>query len=125
MSRTREKHSNKLYYLFINGIEKSSTSYEIENVLQTVGTSFKGTKTGERIKETIDPLSGKVIIATTVVTIKTESQLEFKVGHKISEIANPTKNDFSVIVACRSKIQNKRGGKVNKEDIKEWTLELS
>ena len=123
MRRTRQKDGNKVYYLFTNSLKV--TGNMIENDINYAGTSFKATKQGEKLKETVDQLSGRVVQTTTIVTIKTQAQLDFKAGHLVSTIARPNENQMSTIVRVKSSLKNTRGGKRNTEDIRDWVIELS
>ena len=122
MSRTRNKHKQVRLWLF-----KGTTTDVLNNItngVSSIGQLFYAQEDGERLKETYDAISGRVIQSTTVVRYTTQSQLDFSVGDVISTIENPTQLDLSMIQRVSGVIINKRQLH-NREPIRKYTIEVS
>jgi len=122
MSRTRNKYKQVRLWLFKATTTDDSNS--ITNGISSVGQLFYGQEDGERLKETFDAISGRVIKSTTVTKYITQSQLNFSVGDVISTIENPTQLDLSMIQRVSGTIINKRQLH-NREPIRKYTIEVS
>ena len=122
MSRTRNRHKQVRLWLF-----KSTTTDVLNNItngVSSIGQSFYAQEDGERLKETYDAISGRVIQSTTVTKYTTQSQLKFEVGDVISTIENPTQLNLSMIQRVSGVIINKRQLH-NREPIRKYTIEVS
>lgn len=123
MSRTRQKYNSKILYLY--SMTTTDTTNHIKNTFSTIGQPFQADEFGERLVEEKDVLSGRVLQSTTLTKYKTTSQLNFKIGDKVSELPNADQTSMSAIVRTYRKPLNKRGLKHNRDAIYEWTLEIS
>ena len=121
--RTRNDKYNRTYYL--HTIETVDNNNVLTNQINPVGIPFNATLLGERTKNSIDPMSGRVIMSAQVEIIETKSQIEFQYGWKVTEQKEPNENDFSTIIEAKSTLLNTRGGKRNVNELKVWKLTLS
>ncbi len=123
MSRSRNKHNNAIYYLFKTSITETDTTNEIENTTNQIGVPFQ-CKVENKVKGYRDAMSG-VWQSTTLKILKTNAELDFEFGDKVSKNAYPSDGDYEFIQKAFQVEQYNRGGKHNKKLITEWQIEVS
>jgi len=123
MSRTRQKIKTADYYLFKQFIKATTVDNEIENKTNEIGQFFV-CEIVNITKTYRDAVTG-LWQTTTIKNLKTNAELDFAIGDRVSQKAYPEKGDYEFIQLADDKPQNDRGSRHNSEPIISWVLQVT